>query len=319
MKHLLPWLWLGLALFPFQAAGQLLVNCNYSVSPILDFGAASGLPTSQIDVTASIQVTCTMVSVGLGTHRVCLSIPEGTGGVSIADRQMVADGHFVQYQLYSNPARTNIWGAMGASSPPVALDFSGLTIGIPSTQTATIYARVFAGQSGKAVGTYQSNLTPIVARRQNYLTSAPSCHNVTANAATLPVLPAQFTLETDCSVSANPLDFGTVTAMSGHAATTNLSVTCTLDGPYSIALDGGSVSGDVTDRRMQLGPGPEMIEYQLYQDAGHTQVWGDTPGMMVQGTGTGAPQSVSVFGLVPAQGPKQPGAYQDTITVTVTF
>lgn len=313
MKRLLPCVLFWLILFSPGVNAQ--VSCSYSVSPIIDFGAITGLPTPQVDAITNIAVTCSsLLSVN---HRVCLSIPAGTGGISIADRRMVSGGHFVQYQLFTNAARTTIWGEMGGSSPPRAVDFP-LLVG-QRTEIATIFGRVFAGQTGKAVGVYQSNLTPIVARGQGYLLTPPGCQSVTGSAATLPTLPAQFSINTACTVTANPLNFGTVTGMTGHSATSNLSVTCTLDGAYTIALDGGAVTGDVNDRRMQLGPGPETVEYQLYQDAGHAQVWGGTPGTVVGGIGTGVPQSVPVFGLVPPQGPKPPGVYQDTITVTVTF
>jgi len=313
VKRVIPWLLAGAYLL--VGAAETHAQCSYNVSPILDFGAVSGLPTPEVDVAATISVTCS--SLLQVNRRVCLSIPEGTGGVSVADRRLVTGGHFVQYQLYTSAGRTVAWGALGESSPPRAIDFP-LLVG-SRTEVVTIYGRVFAGQAGKAVGTYQSDLTPIVGRWQNFVLSAPSCQDVTSNASTLSTLPARFTIDSSCTVDANPLDFGTVTDLDGHTASSNLSVTCTLDGPYTIALDGGTVSGDVADRRMQPAAGPETIAYQLYQDSGHTQIWGDTPGSLVAGTGTGNAQSVPVFGLVPPQGPKPPGGYQDVITVTVTF
>jgi spore coat protein U-like protein len=305
---------LAFGLFALPGESEAQVTCSYSVSPSMNFGTIQGLPTPQIDIAGNISVTCSsLVNVN---HRVCLSLPAGTGGVSIPDRRMVTGGQFVQYQLYTNAARTVVWGALGQPAGPVAVDFPVLigsrTVDVP------VFGRVFAGQAGKSVGTYQSVLTP-VARRQNYLLVAPSCQDVTANATNLPPITAQLTIDTSCTVTASPLNFGTVTALTGHAATSNLSVTCTLNGPFSVALDGGAVTGSVNDRRMQLGPGPETIAYQLYRDAARTLVWGNTPGTVVTGTGTGSPQSLPVHGLVPAQAPAVAGTYQDVITVTVTF
>lgn len=307
------------ALGGLPGMAQAQVSCSYTISPILDFGTIIGLPTPQIDVTATISVTCstTLLSVN---HRVCLSIPAGTGGLSVADRRLVTGGHFVQYQLYTNAARTNVWGAMGESSPPLAVDFVALALGIPVTQNITVYGRVFGGQSGKSVGTYQSNLTPIVARRQDYLLiNPPTCQTVTTNATTLRALPTQLNIQPNCTIAANPLNFGTVTGLTGHTASSNLAVTCTLNGAWSIALDGGTVSGDINARRMRLGPGPATIDYQLYRDAGLGALWGNTSGATVTGTGTGATQSVPLYGHVPPQGPKPPGTYRDTISATVTF
>ena len=313
MRRILPCLIAGTGLL--VGAAETRAQCSYAVSPALDFGTTAGLPTPQIDVAATISVTCS--SLLQVNRRVCLSIPAGTGGLSVADRRMVAGVHDVQYQIYKDPGRTAVWGALGESATPLAIDFP-LLIG-SRTEVVTVYGRVFAGQTGKAVGSYQSDLTPIVGRWQDFVLTGPSCQDVTSNASTLSTLPALLTIDTSCTVVANPLDFGTVTDLTGHAASSNLSVTCTLDGPYTVALDGGSVSGDVNDRHMLRGSGPETIDYQLYQDSGHTQIWGDTPGSVVAGVGTGGAHSIPVFGFVPAQGAKPSGAYQDVITVTVTF
>lgn len=310
MKRILLWLILGLGLLPLDAQAQ---NCSYSVSPVLEFGRTSAVPTPEIDAIATISVTCSsLLSVN---RRVCLSIPAGSGGLSIADRRMVQGSHFMQYQLYANPGRTTVWGALGDSSPPVAVDFP-LLIG-SRTVPVTIYGRVFAGQTGKAVGGYLSNLAP-QARWRDYILT-PSCQNVSGNLSTLPTLTARLIIDPSCTITANPLNFGTVTAITGHAATSNLSATCTLNAPYSIALNGGSVTGNVNNRQMRLGPGPATGDYQLYRDGAHTQIWGNTQATSVAGTGTGSAQSIPVYGSVPAQGPKPPGVYQDTITATITF
>ncbi len=50
-------------------------------------------------------------------------------------------------------------------------------------------------------------------------------------------------------------------------------------------------------------------------------VWGDgSLGTgMVTGTGTGAVQSVPIFGSVPKQTTPSPGDYKDTVTATIYF
>lgn len=288
-------------------------TCSYSVTPTLNFGTSLGVPTSAIDVTATITVTCTSTA----ALRVCLSIPAGSGGASIADRRLVTGSHFVQYQLYANAARTQVWGELGGTSPAVAVDFPASSVGV--VRVATVYGRVFAGQTGKSVGTYQSSLTPIRARRATFFSTPPACTAVTGSATTLSTMTARLVINPSCTISANPLNFGTVTAVTGLTATSNLSATCTLNGAYTLALNGGSVTGTVNARRMRLGAGPNTIDYQLYRDAARTLVWGNTAGSLVTGTGTGAAQSISVFGRVPPQGPKPPGVYSDTITATITF
>jgi spore coat protein U-like protein len=62
------------------------------------------------------------------------------------------------------------------------------------------------------------------------------------------------------------------------------------------------------------------INYSLYTDNGRTTVWGNTVGTdTVSATGSGASQSYTVFGRVPAQTTPAPATYTHTITVTVTY
>lgn len=300
---------LCLCAWPLTASGQ---TCSYSVTPTINFGTSLGAPTTPVDVAATITATCSSIA----AFRLCISLPAGTGGASIADRRMVTGGHFVQYQLYANAARTQIWGELGGTSPPVTIDFPALSSN--TVRVATIYGRVPAGQTGKSVGTYQSTLTP-VARTKLIIIVPPSCSTAGGTATTLSPITARLVINPNCTISAAPLDFGTVTAITTLNAATNLSATCTLNAPYTIALNGGSVAGNVNARQMRLGAGPNTITYQLYRNAARTQVWGNTAGSMVTGTGSGVAQSISVFGRVTPQGPKPPGTYQDTITATITF
>lgn len=287
--------------------------CTYSTDGALDFGSDTSYPTVERVTTTTITVTCSNLLSGIVNVRVCLDLPAGTSGVSVADRRLTSGGSSLQYQVYKDAAHTAIWGEGGSG---VTLDFMNLTLGSPQTKSATLYGRVFAGQAGKPPGGYQSSLTPSAHWAGFLLILAPDCASVTGNPATLPPAAATFRIEPSCSVSATDLGFGTVSSLAGHAATSNLSVTCSPGHPYSIALDGGG-SGDVGARRMSMGA--STIDYQLYRDAGRTQPWGNSVGTVATGTGTGGAQSVSVYGYVPAQGPAAVGTYTDTITVSVTY
>jgi len=299
---------------PESASAQ---SCTYAVAPTLDFGSVLGAPVPQIDVTSTISVRCTGPILGTLPTLVCLSIPAGTAGSSISDRRIATGGHSVQYQIYMDAARTQIWGALGESSPPRAVNFA--TLSGTQTQHITVYGRVFAGQGGKSVGTYLSDLTPIQARATTYLLFAPNCTAVSSAPTTLGTMTSRLVINPNCSITANALDFGSVTGTGSVTASSNLSATCTLNAAYAIALDGGTVNGDVNARRLKLDAGAETIEYQLYRDSARTLIWGDTPGMTVAGTGSGTTQSIPVFGEVLTQGVKPPGVYRDTITATITF
>jgi spore coat protein U-like protein len=66
--------------------------------------------------------------------------------------------------------------------------------------------------------------------------------------------------------------------------------------------------------------GGATVNYTLYSDSGRTTVWGTTIGTnTVAATGSGAAQSYTVYGRIPAQTTPAPGTYNDTVTVTVTY
>ncbi|MBR8044531.1 spore coat U domain-containing protein [Burkholderia multivorans] len=133
------------------------------------------------------------------------------------------------------------------------------------------------------------------------------------------------TLQPNCTIAANPLNFGTngVLATAINQQTT-LNVTCTNTTPYNVGLDAGTVTGSSVASRLMAGTSTgnttTTVAFQLYQDAGRTTIWGNTQGTnTVAGTGTGAAQALTVYGQVPAQATPKPDTYQTTVTATVYF
>ncbi|WP_392387941.1 Csu type fimbrial protein [Burkholderia arboris] len=133
------------------------------------------------------------------------------------------------------------------------------------------------------------------------------------------------TLQPNCTIAANPLAFGTSGVLSAAVnQQTTVSVTCTNTTPYNVGLDAGSVTGSTVASRLMAGTSTgnttTTVGFQLYQDAGHTTVWGNTQGTdTVAGTGTGSAQSLTVYGQVPTQATPKPDTYQTTVTATVYF
>jgi spore coat protein U-like protein len=131
----------------------------------------------------------------------------------------------------------------------------------------------------------------------------------------------QLTIEAQCLInSASTLSFGTQGVLSANVdQTSTIQVQCTDTTPYTIGLDAGSGAGATVATR-KLSGGGSSINYSLYTNAGRTSVWGTTIGSdTVASTGTGAAQSFTVYGRVPAQTTPAPATYTDTITVTVTY
>jgi spore coat protein U-like protein len=124
---------------------------------------------------------------------------------------------------------------------------------------------------------------------------------------------------TTCNVTANNLNFGNYSGVL-VTGTTTLGATCSTGTPYTLGLDQGTAPGATVTTRAMSGPGTEHLNFGLFQDAGHSINWGNTPGTDTQsGTGNGTSQSFTVFGQIPASQFIQPGTYSDTITVTLTF
>jgi spore coat protein U-like protein len=103
-----------------------------------------------------------------------------------------------------------------------------------------------------------------------------------------------------------------------------LSITCTNTTPYNVGLDAGNVPSSSVPARLMAGTSAgnttTTLSFQLYQDTGHATVWGNTQGTnTVGGTGTGAVQTITIYGQVPAQTTPVPDTYQTTVTATVYF
>lgn len=136
----------------------------------------------------------------------------------------------------------------------------------------------------------------------------------------------QITLVASCAINATNLNFGSgvgllTVAVSGS---TTLSVTCSNTTPYNVALDGGTVSTSTVTSRLMAGTAAgntsTTLGFQLYSNSGLTTVWGNTQGTnTVSGVGSGAAQTLNVYGQVPVQTTPKPDTYQTTITATVSY
>jgi spore coat protein U-like protein len=127
------------------------------------------------------------------------------------------------------------------------------------------------------------------------------------------------TVQAACDVSATSMVFGPYTSATVNA-TSALSVTCTDSTPYNVALSAGISAGSTAASRQMTGPGASLLRYMLTSDSARTRNWGATPGSdTVAGTGNGAVQHLIIYGQTPGAQFVTPGAYADTITVTVTY
>ncbi|HXY97168.1 MAG TPA: spore coat U domain-containing protein [Steroidobacteraceae bacterium] len=154
------------------------------------------------------------------------------------------------------------------------------------------------------------------------LSSAHGAAGATANATMM----VSVTVEASCTVSANPLAFGSYQPGRGPVSgRTTLAVLCSQGAPFVVALDAGT-AGSVAQRVMTMGTAG--LQYNLYTTPAHTTVWGDgTQGSAtVSGTGHGLMSSAAITETVygrlldsPGNAGLAPGLYTDTITLTITY
>lgn len=113
------------------------------------------------------------------------------------------------------------------------------------------------------------------------------------------------------------LDSGVNAASSVGAGT--LLVACTPGTSVTIALDYG-VNGGGRERYVINDRGTRTLRYQLYKDAGYSQVWGMGSDARTIASFPASPQAYTVFArLFPVSGRPPAGIYTDTVTVTLTY
>jgi spore coat protein U-like protein len=132
----------------------------------------------------------------------------------------------------------------------------------------------------------------------------------------------------NCTISAGALSFGSYDPGVANASTPldgsgSISVLCTLDASASIELGQGSNADagslDATPlRRLSDGAG-NYLSYELDQDVAHLVLWGNTSGSGVGHTGTGASESIAVYGRIAAAQNVPSGSFTDTVVATINF
>ncbi len=152
LRPALAWALVLLACAPAQAQ-QI---CSSATNPVA-FGLYDPQSSAHLDNTGSITVTCqATVSLLIG-YTVKLST--GSSG-AYSQRKMLSGANSLNYQVYTNSARTSIWGD-GSSSTSFITDGYLLQLLTPVVKTYTVYGRLPGSQNAKA-GSYLDTLTVLI-------------------------------------------------------------------------------------------------------------------------------------------------------------
>lgn len=125
-------------------------NCTISTSA-LNFGSIDTLSASPVDGTGGVTIACTNGSSWTATANA------GTGsGATLASRRMTSGSNTLTYSLYTDAARTTVWGDGTGSTGTIT------NTGTGTAQNVTIYGRVPASQTGVPAGAYTDTVSVTV-------------------------------------------------------------------------------------------------------------------------------------------------------------
>lgn len=143
-------------LWPVQAQA-LLYTCGVTATSV-GFGNYSPFDISPVDSTGNVRVSCSLL--GLASLLVSYRIYLGTGtGGSYSPRMMYKGTAPLNYNLYTNSARTTIWGDGSGGTSYVS---DGYLLGLTTVRIDyTVYARLPAEQN-VAPGVYSDTITVTV-------------------------------------------------------------------------------------------------------------------------------------------------------------
>jgi len=336
-----------LAMATLLAVGSARADttCTTTTPVTAAFGNVANAAAAPVFTTTTFTITCSTTALSLlatASVRACLGIGAGTTGTTLSPlrRMTNASGDPLNYQLFTTSAYSTIWGLTpGATPAPRVVDLNynvPLLTGGSGAVSVTIYGRIPAGQTLSA-GAYSSAFSGGDVRLEyafnevllGTATAPPACTSVagvtghkvatggfpfTVTANVLPQCSAYVTTDMDFGSNA-----GAVTGNIDRTSTIGL--TCINRTAYTIALDNGlHANGAVRRMRHETDPA-WFIPYELYRDGARTQRWGSTANVdLVSGTGTGAAQTLTVYGRAPpTSGAVAAGSYSDQIKVTITY
>jgi spore coat protein U-like protein len=295
-------------LMPTQVEAQA---CTVSMTNVA-FGTVNVLPGTVVNTTATITVTC---SGGSGNQRVCMSIGCGSACDATSRQMSGPSGSTARYDLYSNSARTTLWGSW-----QTGYDTAGVQMSVShnSSNTHTVWARFLASQTTDPAGSYTATFTAQPFITYVNASGAPACPTGTLTASGSATVTA--TVSSNCTIGSTAVSFGNQGVLTTNKdAQGTLSIQCTSNLPYAVSLNGGtSGATDPAQRKMKFS-GSNVI-YGLYQDSARSLPWGSTTGVnTLSGTGTGLTQTLNVYGRVAPQTTPKPGTYSDTVIATITY
>jgi spore coat protein U-like protein len=136
------------------AVASAATTCSFSSTPGMAFGAYDDSSATPTDATTSIVVSCARTG-GPTPVNATLQIGTSAGSGLIATRSMRSGANVMNYNLYRDSGRTQVWGQTSG------VDTSSISITVPNNNSASgtlvIYGRIPALQN-VPVGPYSDSV-----------------------------------------------------------------------------------------------------------------------------------------------------------------
>ena len=132
----------------FQVTLTIQGTCSLQTATVLAFGAQSAI-ASNLDATSSISVLCTNAT----PYTIGLNAGTGTGA-TVAQRVLTNGSATLNYSIYSDSARTQVWGVTPGTDAQAGT-------GTGATQTYTAYGRI-PPASNLTAGAYTDTISVTV-------------------------------------------------------------------------------------------------------------------------------------------------------------
>jgi spore coat protein U-like protein len=141
-------LWLAAA-----DAAHALAECVVLASPV-SFGVYSPFDAAPVTGSGSVSVQCSLAGLLSIDVQYTIQLSPGSNG-GYADRRLVNGTRVLSYNLYTNGARTSVWGNGSAGTSTVT---DGYLLGLlTTTRGYPVYGLIPAGQNVPA-GTYNDTI-----------------------------------------------------------------------------------------------------------------------------------------------------------------
>jgi len=135
-----------------EESSAVLQSCSVSATAV-NFGLYDPLSGSAAQSTGTVTIDCQVLLVGLFVNWT-VALSTGSSGNYVA-RQLQSGANSLSYNLYTNAARTSVWGD-GTSGTSVVSANAFLTVG-SNTVNYTVYGSIPAAQDRPA-GSYTDTL-----------------------------------------------------------------------------------------------------------------------------------------------------------------